>query len=262
MELKQLLADLLDSPFNRREGAGLKALDPAGSFTNPASPAEIITGDNIFVFVGPPHEQMAQNAPQYIVPIGTTTVFSKQVNRQYIPVTEFGYQYSYHVPNKMQYGISLSRIHTTRGDIFRTFSEWMMHHWADLGYGATKNKVPETDVTKLNWLEDPTRNNLVTGSTQIPNTGSEHLLMPFGLLLVEFGADFSISKTVYCQNCKLASASETKSASSPVSEESGQILVTNCVATNIQIEFVAKKAFSIANPQGDSIEEGATIPTG
>lgn len=257
MDLKDLMDSLMSSDtFTRNSGLG--ALDPASSFLSNHTTLDILSGDNVYLFAGPPLESQAAAFPQYLLPVGTCTVMAQQNVRQWLPVSEFGNQYMYHVPNKMQFSMSVSKILSAKGDIYRTFAEWMMHHWNDLHYGDA-----QYDISGMHWQERPnalkgTKENVV-GETQIVNPGSEYTLMPFGILQVEYTTDFRVARTAYCENCKLAAVARTKSASSPMNEENGQILISRVTSTNIQVAFKEKTPFNIADPDESANVGGAPL---
>lgn len=219
-------------------------LDPANNFLRPQGVDTNIGGENFFIFAGPPLESMAVKYPKYLFPIGSVVAFGRQVAVNWLPVTEFGVDSYYHVPGKVQVGLNMTKIQTSEGDIYNSFVEWMKFHWS---------RMPQSEATNiLYWFSDPSRqmgtNRLnVLSTTQYSNPASEFFKVPFGLLLAEYDKGFNVVRRVYAQNCKLGGTSKQYSASA-VSEETGQIICSELVATRLEVAFKPKHQYIVANP--------------
>jgi hypothetical protein len=252
ISISVLVRDLLEDG----EG-GLQQLDPANHFNSRATSIDIISGGNIMIWVGPPLEKQALKYPRYLKPIGTCTAFSGQEARNWIPVTEFGEQHVYRIPGKMQLALNISRIQTAAGDLYRTLYSWLQKHWGELQYDQiTWHESPsifdETGFGATEPGEDGPTTGAVgkeffVGAQQIKNPSSELLMMPFGLLMVQFDQGYNIVKKQYAENCKISGKSWGFNPNSPMVEESGTIFPFRICPTLISVSMKAKTDFNIAD---------------
>lgn len=237
MNLQQLVSGLL--PAGRID---LSNLDIVNQPVTEITPGEFISGENIFVFAGPPLLEQAVRSQDYLLPVGTCTVLNLQEQKQYLSWEEFGYKYTRHVPNKIAYAFSINKINTTQGDILHSFYAWAVKFMAD----AKRNTAVFTDAPGMAMGADSTD---ITRYNQFTNFGSEFFNSPFGILLAVVNNYYDLVKAQYIECCKFPARSTLFQAGGPGLEEAGQILCTRVrPAVGIRLGTKAKKPFTIAPP--------------
>jgi hypothetical protein len=245
MDIKDLVKGVLgDVPVT------LSTFDPRNQYVSAISPLDIISGENISVWAGPPTAELALRNSKYLRPVGTATVLNVSTIKQWFPVSEFGYQYFYHIPGKVQYSVSIQKILSGSGDQFSDFYKWLQFIWQDKNF---TNKI---------WVENPSislehsQNNdginkfglpNFVGSVGVQNHGSDLFHMPFGIALFQFDQTGSIVKQQYLENCKIGPSNSAHGANSPITEGSNQINVTRVCSLLVQLQPPRKIEYNLTN---------------
>lgn len=219
-------------------------LDPYNNYSDgrELSGGDFINGENTFIFSGPPLLDHMIKYPKYVYPIGNTMSFSISQNRGYIPLTEFGSQDTRHIPSKMNYNITMSRVLDAHQDLGYCLYRWQVAISKD-------RKATGMEFSKL-----PGHNPL---KTQVPtfdeykhffSLNSELFLCPFGLLVVQLDGYNNIKVAGYAENCKIPNKSLQLSAN-PTTDEPISILVTRLKpALGLKLSTKAKKNYTLKAP--------------
>lgn len=214
-------------------------------------PSEIATTQHTFIFSGPPTmKQGLADGGVDLVPVGLIQDLQLSGQRQIAPIPEIGNRFYRHIPGRVNYSASMSRVLCKSANVIGMMYAWVLNKNIAGGLQQNPNSSPTQDLV----IQPGNKNSgLQSYSLQVPSLDSDLIDIPFGIYAVKLTEEGDVISAAYWERCLIAGYSEATSA--------GQVMIMEQIQLVMARVMPARNILGVGTGQSFQIKETSAAST-